>query len=78
MFEALKSRGEQPRLSSEIESGYYEFFVTKERAYKAGGDEDDAINPLDGYRKTDEELESDEDTEETKKPVKQPKDAMGL
>ena len=78
MFEALKSRGEQPRLSSEIESGYYEFFVTKERAYKAGGDKDDAINPLDGYRKTDEELESDEDTEETKKPVKQPKDAMGL
>ena len=78
MFEALKSRGEQPRLSSEIESGYYEFFVTKERAYKAGGDEDDATNPLDGYRETDEELESDEDTEETKKPVKQPKDAMGL
>jgi hypothetical protein len=78
MLGAFKRRSSQAVPPSECESKYYEFVVTKERAYKSGGDEDDAINPLDGYLRLDEELESDDEDEEGEKPVKKTKDIASL
>lgn len=78
MLGAFKRRSSQAVPPSERESKYYEFVVTKERAYRSGGDEDDAINPLDGYLQPDEELESDDEDEEGEKPVKKTKDIASL
>jgi hypothetical protein len=62
----------------EAESKFYEFTVIKEKAYKSGGDDEDAIDPLDGFQKSEEKLESDSENEDGGRPVKKSKDVVSL
>jgi hypothetical protein len=70
---ALKAQRDSPSppLDNRV-SRYDQFLITKERAYRSGGDDEDAVNPLDGYKKTDSDLES-EDEDEGEKPNKEKK-----
>jgi hypothetical protein len=62
----------------DAESKFYEFTVTGEKTYKSGGDDEDAIDPLDGFQKSVGNVESDNENVDGGRPVKKPKDVVGL
>jgi hypothetical protein len=59
-----KTRGAAPPQDpTGVEIVNFEFTVTKEQAYKSGGDDEDVVNPLDRLQKADEKMEPYENEE---------------
>lgn len=72
-----KTRGTPPQDPSEVEATNYEFTVIREQAYKSGGDDEDAVNPLNKLRTADERMVPYE-MEESEKAEGKAKDVASL